>query len=149
MNLCGPTKIMHHFEEDEQEPVAVVRTLSDFALALTLVVLMLIGTRAVNGTKATADTHAATQQAGSSSPDLTVLLADDGNLTVRSGSASTRETSAPVLAQEWIKAHPGNAATVVIEFPPKTLATDLHRALLDLQAAFGTNLSRIETVPHP
>ena len=34
---------MHRFEEEDHEPVAVVRTLSDFALALTLVVLMLIG----------------------------------------------------------------------------------------------------------
>jgi hypothetical protein len=32
-------------EEEDHEPVAVVRTLADFALALTLIVLMLVGTR--------------------------------------------------------------------------------------------------------
>ena len=35
---------MYRFDDEDHEPVAVVRTLSDFALALTLVVLMLIGT---------------------------------------------------------------------------------------------------------
>jgi len=140
---------MMPFEEDEQEPVAVVRTLSDFALALTLVVLMLIGTRTVTGSKPSAEAHAATAQPGAAGPELTLLLLEGGKLSVSSGGEQAKALSAAALAQQWIPAHPNAAATVVLEFPPKTLATDLHHALLDIETAFGTNLTRIETVPQP
>jgi hypothetical protein len=140
---------MLHFEEDEHEPVAVVRTLSDFALALTLVVLMLIGTRTAAGNKTAAAMRAATTQPNTDHSELTVLLEPRGHFTVRSGSTPKQDLTAPALAQQWISTHGNSDATIVLEFPPKTLATDLHRALLELQSAFPTNLARIETLPQP
>ena len=138
---------MHRFEEDDHEPVAVVRTLSDFALALTLVVLMLIGTRSAAENKSMADTHAATGRRAATNAELNLLLINSGRFAVLSAGNEKGNVSAASLAQPWIAAHPNASATVVLQFPPQTLATDLHRALLDLQSAFGTNLARIETTP--
>lgn len=137
---------MHRFEE-EHEPVAVVRTLSDFALALTLVVLMLIGTHSVAGSKRAAESRAVAAQAGNTKAELTLVLVDRNKFTVQSNAAGEGEVSAVGAAERWSRVHPNAPATIVLQFPPKTLATDLHGALLDLQAAFGTNLGRIDTVP--
>ena len=138
---------MHRFEEEEHEPVAVVRTLSDFALALTLVVLMLIGTRSAAGSKRTAESRAVAAQAGKTKAELSLVLVDRNKFTVQTDAAGEGEVSAGAAAERWIRAHPNAPATIVVLFPQKTLATDLHGALLDLQAAFGTNLGRIDTVP--
>ena len=137
------------FEEDDHEPVAVVRTLSDFALALTLVVLMLVGTRAVTDTKAAAESRAATAQAGGQHSELTLMMLGSGKFRSPSTASGARELTAAELAQQWTTAHPDTGATIVLEFAPKTLATDLHRALLDLQNAFGTHLTHIDTIPQP
>jgi hypothetical protein len=138
---------MHRFEEDDHEPVAVVRTLSDFALALTLVVLMLIGTRSAAENKSMADTHAATSRSGATNAELNLLLINGGKFNVLSEGREKGEASAASLAGPWISAHPNDSATIVLQFPSQTLATELHRALLDLQSAFGTNLGRIDTIP--
>src|SRR5690242_16488305 len=130
---------MHRFEDDDQEPVAVVRTLSDFALALTLVVLMLIGTRSAAENKLAANTRAATAQPGGTNSELSLLLIDSNKFAVLSDSGEKRSASAASLAAPWKLAHPNSPAAIVLQFPPKTLATDLHHALLDLQSAFGTN----------
>lgn len=138
---------MHRFEEDDHEPVAVVRTLSDFALALTLVVLMLIGTRSAAENKSMANSHAATGRNGATRAELNLLLTNGGKFTVLSEGSKKGDAGAASLAGEWILAHPKTSATIVLQFSPQTLATDLHRALLDLQTAFGTNLTRIDTIP--
>ncbi len=138
---------MYHFDEEDQEPVAVVRTLSDFALALTLVVLMLIGTRSVADHKQLAQSRAANAQSTGTPPELNLLLAGDGHLQLLTESGKQPPTDAKSVAGLWTTAHPNTTANIVLQFPPKTLATELHRTLLDLQAAFGTNLARIDTVP--
>jgi hypothetical protein len=139
---------MRPFEEEDQEPVAVVRTLSDFALALTLVVLMLIGTRSAAEMKRAAETRAASGQGGKAAPELTLLLVSNKfNLLSDRGEAG--QLSAAEVAAPWVAAHSNSTATVVLQFPQQTLAKDLHAALLELQAAFGTNLARIETIPQP
>jgi hypothetical protein len=138
---------MHRFDEDDHEPVAVVRTLSDFALALTLVVLMLIGTRSAAENKRMADTHALTPRSGATNAELNLLLINGGKFKVLSEVREKGEASAAGLAGPWISAHPNDSATIVLQFPTRTLATELHRALLDLQSAFGTNLDRIDTTP--
>ena len=138
---------MHRFDDDDGEPVAVVRTLADFALALTLIVLMLIGTRSAVGSKPDAEVRGATAGKGVASPELEVLLQADGTF------VSTTDAQAPIdataLANQWHETHPTTPATVVLQFTASTLATDLHRALLNLQSAFGTNLTRIVTLPRP
>lgn len=139
---------MHRFEEEEAEPVAVVRTLSDFALALTLVVLMLIGTRSATDTNAAANTHAASAQPGAKPAELTLQLTPGGKFTSNQ-SGGTNETSAGSVAARWVEAHPNVPATILVQFAPTTLAGNLHRGLLELQTAFGTNLVRIDTVPQP
>jgi hypothetical protein len=138
---------MHRFEEDDGEPVAVVRTLADFALALTLVVLMLIGTRSVAGSKPSSDVRAATARKGVAPPELQVLLQSNGSF--QSATGSKELFDATTLASQWHQSHGDAAATIVLQFPPPTLATDLHGALLRLQMAFGTNLTRIDTSPQP
>jgi hypothetical protein len=138
---------MHRFEEEEHEPVAVVRTLSDFALALTLVVLMLIGTRSVAGGKRAAESRAVSAEAGKTNAEVSLVLVDRNKFTVQTDAAGEGGMSAVAVAERWIRVHPNAPATIVLQFQQKTLATDLHGALLDLQAAFGTNLGRIDTVP--
>ena len=138
---------MHSFEEEDQEPVAVVRTLSDFALALTLVVLMLIGTRSAAGLRPAAEAHATAPKSGQSTPDLNLVLAPNGRFTVVSGAGDDKALDAAALAKGWTERHPSQPVTIVLQFQSEVLATDLHRGLLDLQSAFGTNLVRIDTLP--
>jgi hypothetical protein len=144
--MLNPT-LMHRFDEDEAEPVAVVRTLSDFALALTLIVLMLVGSRAAVSDKRAVDTRAAVNAAGASTAALKLRLLANGEFGPGHLADSDVSSPATALAEKWTAAHPTESATIVLQFPPKTLATDLHRALLELQSAFGTNLSRLDTVP--
>lgn len=135
------------FEEEDQEPVAVVRTLSDFALALTLIVLMLIGTRSAADTQARGQSRAASLQSEGTTPDLDVAMGADGKFLPASENSPGLGVSASEMAHAWRASHPGQAAIVVLRFPPKTLATDLHQALLAVQTALATNLVRIDTVP--
>src|SRR3954469_10770847 len=120
---------MRRFEEEDQEPVAVVRTLSDFALALTLVVLMLIGTRSAAESQQAAAVRAANGGAGRIKAELTLCLLEGGQFRVPSDSGTTNGFTATAVAQPWISKHPETPATIVLQFPPKTLATDLHGAL--------------------
>jgi hypothetical protein len=138
---------MLHFEEEDHEPVAVVRTLSDFALALTLIVLMLIGTRSAAGNKTMAETRATAASVQGTTSELTLLLTQSGQLTVVGKGGGGARLSAASLAEQWRTSHPARRATIVLVFPQETLATALHHALLDLQTAFGTNVARIDTVP--
>jgi hypothetical protein len=140
---------MSRFEEEDQEPVAVVRTLADFALALTLVVLMLIGTRSVAQNNHETQAHAGTLEPKGRNPSLNLLLISGGKFSLVPDGASSGPSSAATLGQRWSSGHPDSPATILLEFRPNTLASDLHRALLDLQAAFGTNLARIDTAPQP
>jgi len=139
---------MRRFEEEDAEPVAVVRTLADFALALTLIVLMLVGTRSAAESKQGAETRAARMQAGAPKAELTLRLVGE-QFAAMSSTGPTSPASALALAQQWSHTHTNTPATIVLQFPSPTLATGLHRALLALQSAFGTNLARIDTVPQP
>ena len=138
---------MHRFDDDDGEPVAVVRTLADFALALTLIVLMLIGTRSAVGSKPDAEVRGATAGKGRCLTRVQVLLQADGTFVGTTGAQASMDATA--LANQWHEPHPTTPATVVLQFSTGTLATDLHRALLNLQSAFGTNLTRIVTLPRP
>ena len=127
-------------EEENPEPVAVVRTLADFALALTLIGLMLVGTRAP-----VAQSSAATPTARQ--PELVVTLTDAGLFLPQTPSHGSVPVDAPTLARQWTPSSGGEPARLVVQFQARTLATDLHRALLELQTAFGTNLTTILTCP--
>lgn len=140
---------MHRFDEEDHEPVAVVRTLSDFAMALTLVVLMLVGTHSAAAAKHRAQSHAATAQNTGRPAEVNLLLTDGGRFILPAAGAEKQQVTATSLAGQWSSAHPNDNATIVLHFAPNMLATDLHRALLELQVAFGAHLARVETVPQP
>ncbi len=130
---------MHRFEEEDQEPVAVVRTLSDFALALTL-----IGTHSAADARNVAARAAVASQRGALA-NLNLLLAPGPSFVEGAKPAS----NAKDVASTWTRAHPGTAAKIVLQFRSDTLAKDLHAGLLELQSAFATNLSQIDTAPSP
>jgi hypothetical protein len=138
------------FEDEEHEPVAVVRVMADFALALTLIVLMLVGTRSPSAPPADERTasRAATPQPGAKKADLTVALVEEGRfVTLPSAAAAAKPMDGTTLAQQWLSSHDAAPATVVVQFPAKALAADMHRGLLNLQSAFGTNVVTIQTIP--
>lgn len=137
------------FDEEEHEPVAVVRVMADFALALTLIVLMLVGSRSSSAPTADerAASRAATPQPGVKKADLTVALVEEGKFVTFQTSAAAKPVDGTTLAQQWIKSHGVAPATVVVQFPTTALAADLHRGLLNLQSAFGTNAVSIQTLP--
>ena len=137
---------MHRFEEEEHEPVAVVRTLSDFALALTLVVLMLIGTRFVAGGKRAAESRAVSAEAGKTNGEVSLVLVDRNKFTVQTDAGGEGGISAMAVAERWIRVHP-NAPLQSPPVPAEDARDRFACALLDLQAAFGTNLGRIDTIP--
>jgi hypothetical protein len=74
---------------------------------------------------------------------LTVTLTGAGQFLTLFPAPSLTPVDAATLARQWATAHGRAPASVVLQFQPKTLAADLHRALLELQSAFGTNLNTI------
>lgn len=53
----------------------------------------------------------------------------------------------PTLVQHWVKSHGTPPADVLVQFPAKMFAADLHRGLLNLQSALGTNPISNQTYP--
>jgi hypothetical protein len=137
------------FEDEEPEVVSVVRVMADFALALTLIVLMLVGTRSPSAPTAVerAASRAARPQPGAKKADLTVALVEEGKFVTLPPATDAKPVDGTTLAQQWVSAHGGAPASVVVQFPTKALAADLHRGLLNLQSAFGTNVVTIQTIP--
>jgi hypothetical protein len=137
------------FEDEEHEPVAVVRVMADFALALTLIVLMLIGTRSPSAPPPEERTasRAATPQPGAKKADLSVALVGEGKFTMLPPAEGEVPMDGAILVQRWMKSHSSTLGSVVIQFPSKALAADLHRGLLSLQTALGTNNVTIQTIP--
>lgn len=142
---------MRFDDHADDEPVSVVRVMADFALCLTLIVLMLVGTRspAVPAIEDRATSHAATPQPSATKAELVVGLADEGRFVLLPPESTTAATDAPTLVERWVKSHGAPPANVVVQFPEKTLAAELHRGLLALQSAFGTNVVTIQTIPGP
>lgn len=131
------------FEHDDHEPASVVRTLADLSLMLVLMFMMMVGQRATPATPLTADTRAAAKRPGGSNSDVNVALAGDGKfrLLPDGGEPLTAEALATKLHAPGMKP----MIAIVLQFPSDTLASQLHAALLNLQAAF-TNTT-IQTVP--
>lgn len=140
---------MRFDDHADEEPVAVVRVMADFALCLTVTILMLIGTRSPSAptTDERAASRAATPQPGVKKADLTVALVEEGKFVTLPPAADAKPMEGTTLAQQWIKSHGVAPATVVVQFPTMALAADLHRGLLNLQSAFGTNIVTIQTIP--
>ena len=55
---------MNRFDDDESEPVAVVRVFGDFAMTLSVTLMLLVGTRAVSPHNNAVQAQPAVQQAG-------------------------------------------------------------------------------------
>jgi len=140
------------FEDNtDEEPVAVVRVMADFALCLTLILLMLVGTRSPSAAppaEERAAARAATPQPGAKKADLIVALAEEGRFVTLPPAADAKPMDGTTLAQQWVTSHGVAPSSVVVQFPVKALAADLHRGLLNLQSAFGTNVT-IQTIPSP
>jgi hypothetical protein len=140
------------FEDDsDEQPATVARVMADFALALILILVMLVGTRSPSGaqTDPRAASRAATLQPDGKQADLNLALTGTGKFLRLSsaGSNAAEPIDGATLANQWMKTNAVPPVTVVIEFPTNTLASDLHRALLELQAAFGTNSVSLQTIP--
>jgi len=137
------------FEDEEHEPVAVVRVMADFALALTLIVLMLIGTRSPSAPKVeeSVASRAATPQPGAKKADLSVALVGDGKFKILPLAEGEVPMDGATLVERWIKSHGSVPASIVVQFPTTALAATLHRGLLSLQSALGTNIVSIQTIP--
>ena len=123
--------------------------MADFALALTLIVLMLVGTRSPSAPPVDerAVSRAATPQPGAKKADMTVALVEGGKFVTLPSTAVAKPMDGTTLAQQWLSSHGVAPATVVVQFPTRALAADLHRGLLNLQSAFGTNVVTIQTIP--
>ena len=137
------------FEDEEDEPVSVVRTLADWSMNLTLVVLMLIGTRSPTASSPAdrSSSRAASQLPGAKKTDLTVVLLEDATFLTLPSAPDAKPMDGTALARHWQNTHSNAPASVVVQFPTKALAADLHRGLLSLQSAFGTNEVAIQTIP--
>lgn len=131
------------FDHDDHEPAAVVRTLADLSLMLVLMFSMLIGSRSTPARLPAADAHAAVKQASGRSADVNITLVGDGKF--RLLPASGEPLTAGALASKLLVPGAKPVGVLVLQFPPNTLASQLHAALLNLQTAF-TN-STLQTVP--
>lgn len=140
---------MRFDDHADEEPVAVVRVMADFALCLTLIVLMLVGTRSHSAPAAEqrSTSRAATPQPGAKKAELIVALMEEGKFVTLPPTAAAKPVDGTTLARQWIDSHGVTPATIVVQFPTKALAADLHRGLLNLQSAFGTNVVSIQTIP--
>lgn len=141
---------MRFDDHPDEEPVAVVRVMADFALCLTLIVLMLVGTRSPSAptTDERSTSRAATPQSGTKKAELAVTLREGGKfLKLPIVQPDAVPVDGPTLVQQWVKSHRTPPANVLVQFPARMFAADLHRGLLDLQSAFGTNPVSIQTYP--
>jgi len=76
-----------------------------------------------------------------------VALVEEGKFLTLPPAAAAKPMDGTTLARQWINSHGVAPATVVVQFQTKALASDLHRGLLNLQSAFGTNVVTIQTIP--
>lgn len=141
---------MRFDDHSDEEPVSVVRVMADFSLCLTLIVLMLVGTRSPSAPAAEerSTSRAATPQPGTTKVEMAVALRENGKfLELPILNLAAVPADGFTIVQQWVKSHGAIPANVVVQFPPKVLAADLHRGLLNLQSAFGTNVVTIQTSP--
>jgi hypothetical protein len=142
---------MRFDHDDDEQPATVARVMADFALALILILVMLVGTRSplAGQTDPRAAARAATLQPEGKQPDLNLALTEAGKFLrlPSTGGNADKPIDGAALASEWMASNARPPGTVVIHFPPGTLASDLHRALLELQGGFGTNSVSLQTIP--
>lgn len=136
------------FEQDDHEPAAVVRTLADLSLMLVLMFSMLVGQRSTPATPPLADPNPARKQAGGRSVDVTIALVAEGKFRLLPNGGES--LSAAALASKLRATEAKSMSVIALQFSPNTLASQLHAALLELQAAFANSKltnTTIKTVP--
>ena len=140
------------FDDDhDEQPATVARVMADFALALVLILVMLVGTRSPSAaqTEPRAASRAATLQAEGKQAELNLTLTPDGKfLRLPSAGNPVEPVDGAEIAHQWIRTNTQAPATVVVQFATNALASSLHRALLELQAGFGTNALNLQTIPN-
>ena len=142
---------MRFDDDNDEQPATVARVMADFALALILILVMLVGTRspAAAPHDRPADSRAVLRQPQGKRADLDLVLTGAGKFLrlPSTGGHSDQPIDAAALASQWMKSNALAPGTVVVQFPSNALASDLHRALLELQAGFATNSVRLQTIP--
>jgi len=140
------------FEDDtDEQPATVARVMADFALALILILVMLVGTRSPLAAPADprAAARAAILQPEGKRADLNLALTGTGKFLrlPSSGGNADEPIDGAALASQWMKSNALAPSTVVIHFPTNALASELHRAMVELQGGFGTNSVSLQTIP--
>ena len=142
---------MRFDDDNDEQPATVARVMADFALALVLILVMLVGTRSPSAapTDARAAARAATVQPEGKRADLNLALTGAGKFLrlPSSGRNADEPIDGAALASQWLKSNALAPDTVVVHFPTDALASDLHRALVELQGGFGTNSVSVQTIP--
>ena len=139
------------FEDDtDEQPATVARVMADFALALILILVMLVGTRSHSTAQAEprAASGAAAQQSDGKKAELSLELTETGKfLKLAVAEVAAEPMDGAAIAHQWMKSNTQAPASVVVRFSTNALASDLHQALLELQAGFGTNAVNLLTIP--
>lgn len=140
---------MKHDEHADEEAVAVVRVMADFAMCLALILLMLVGTRRANPTDEPrpGQAKATSPQPGRKSFLEQIVIDENARFTVK----ASRSTPAPpmdgkLLGEKIRSRGATNGASILVWFATNALASSLHQGLRDLQAGLGDGIT-IETAP--
>ena len=138
---------MNRFDEDESEPVAVVRVFGDFAMTLSVTLMLLVGTRAESPHHNDVQAQPTVQQAGAANlVDLRLAVAVDGRFLALPTAPSAQPMAPDIIAKHWFASNQKPPGTVAVQFPRQMPAGDLHKALLLLQSSMGQTVS-IRTFP--
>lgn len=136
------------FDDDhDEQPATVARVMADFALALILILVMLVGTRSGAQADPRAASRAATRQPDGTKADLNLALTHTGKFMPSAAGNAAEPVDGATIARQWMSSNTQAPAIVVVEFPTNALASTLHQALLELQFAFGTNSLNLQTIP--
>lgn len=139
---------MKRFDDDmDGEPVAVVRVFGDFAMTLSVTLILLVGTHAVPPSNEAVQTQPAVQQAGATNTvDLTLAVTREGRFIALPEDPSALPMDATSVARQWFATNKRPPVAVAVQFQSAMRSGDLHKALLQLQSSIGPTVN-IRTYP--
>jgi hypothetical protein len=140
---------VNHFDDDlDSEPVAVVRVFGDFAMTLSVTLMLLISARSATQSDQTLKSNPAAPQSNAApSADLWIAVSPSG-LFSSPGERKVEMMDAASFAKKWFYENKNPPKAVMVQFPSRMEAINLHNALLQLQLSIGPNVS-IRTYPEP
>lgn len=139
---------MKRFDDDlDGEPVAVVRVFGDFAMTLSVTLMLLVGARSVSPRNEAVQTQPAVQHAGATNTvELALAVTRDGQFIALPVAPSARPVDSAAVAKHWFATNKRPPAAVAVQFQSAMPSGDLHRALLQLQSSIGPTVT-IRTHP--